>query len=212
MAGLPDAAVIDVTAADQSGVKAGCRPRGNHVKMPGQRAACSGLECAIPARATCSRNPPAGQVRDCAGTSACGRVRRCRASSTPAHARKRPALDASRQLSTPDQILAPDQLLPRKLPRDRPHRTGDGAHVRSGQAPACPLPSDRSARRDSGVKCDCAPRHLGALVLITTGDRRIYASGCTAQVKALIDLWVSRVLVVSAVVQRLGRDSLTFRT
>ena len=65
---------------------------------------------------------------------------------------------------------------------------------------------------DSGVKCDCAPRHLGALVLITTGDRRIYASGCTAQVKALIDLWVSRVLVVSAVVQRLGRDSLTFRT
>ena len=88
MAGLPDAAVIDVTAADQSDVKAGCRPRGNHVKMPGQRAACSGLECAIPARATCSRNPPAGQVRDCAGTSACGRVRRCRASSTPAHARK----------------------------------------------------------------------------------------------------------------------------
>jgi len=65
MAGLPDAAVIDVTAADQSDVKAGCRPRGNHVKMPWQRAACSGLECAIPARAACSRNPPAGQVRDC---------------------------------------------------------------------------------------------------------------------------------------------------
>src|SRR6478672_7843811 len=28
------AAVIDVTAADQSCVKAGCRTRGNHVKMP----------------------------------------------------------------------------------------------------------------------------------------------------------------------------------
>lgn len=61
--------------------------------------------------------------------------------------------------------------------------------MRSGQAPACALPSDRSARTDSGVKCDCAPRYLGALVLITTGDLRIYASGCTAQVKALKDFW-----------------------
>jgi hypothetical protein len=42
-----------------------------------------------------------------------------------------------------------------------------------GWAPACPLSSDRSAREDSGVKCDCAPWHLGALVLITTGDLRI---------------------------------------
>jgi hypothetical protein len=46
MAALSDAAVIDVTAADQSRVKAGCRTRGNHVKMPWQRAACSGLKCA----------------------------------------------------------------------------------------------------------------------------------------------------------------------
>jgi len=58
MAGLSHAAaVIDVTAADQSRVKAGCRTRGNHVKMPWQRAACSGLKCAIPLRVTCSRNP-----------------------------------------------------------------------------------------------------------------------------------------------------------
>jgi hypothetical protein len=48
MAALSDAAVIDVTAADQSRVKAGCRTGGNHVKMPWQRAACSGLKCAIP--------------------------------------------------------------------------------------------------------------------------------------------------------------------
>jgi hypothetical protein len=48
MTGLPEAAVIDVTAADQSRVKAGCRTRGNHVKMPWQRAACFGLKCAIP--------------------------------------------------------------------------------------------------------------------------------------------------------------------
>jgi hypothetical protein len=35
MAGLSHAAaVIDVTAADQSRVKADCRTRGNHVKMP----------------------------------------------------------------------------------------------------------------------------------------------------------------------------------
>jgi hypothetical protein len=40
MAALSDAAVIDVTAADQSRVKVGCRTRGNHVKMPWQRAAC----------------------------------------------------------------------------------------------------------------------------------------------------------------------------
>jgi hypothetical protein len=39
MAALSDAAVIDVTAADQSRVKVGCRTRGNHVKMPWQRAA-----------------------------------------------------------------------------------------------------------------------------------------------------------------------------
>jgi hypothetical protein len=65
MAALSDAAVIDVTAADQSGVKVGCRTGGNHVKMPWQRAACSGLKCAIPLWAACSRNPPAGQVRDC---------------------------------------------------------------------------------------------------------------------------------------------------
>jgi len=65
MAALSDAAVIDVTAADQSGVKVGCRTRGNHVKMPWQWAACSGLKCAIPLWAACSRNPPAGQVRDC---------------------------------------------------------------------------------------------------------------------------------------------------
>jgi hypothetical protein len=37
MAALSDAAVIDVTAADQSRVKVGCRTRGNHVKMPWQR-------------------------------------------------------------------------------------------------------------------------------------------------------------------------------
>ena len=36
------AAVIDVTAADQSRVKAGCRTRGNHVKMPWQRAPAPG--------------------------------------------------------------------------------------------------------------------------------------------------------------------------
>jgi len=48
MAALSDAAVIDVTAADQSRVKVGCRTGGNHVKMPWQRAACSGLNCAIP--------------------------------------------------------------------------------------------------------------------------------------------------------------------
>jgi hypothetical protein len=47
MDALSHAAVIDVTAADQSRVKAGCRTRGNHVKMPWQRAACSGLRCAI---------------------------------------------------------------------------------------------------------------------------------------------------------------------
>ena len=41
------AAVIDVTPADQSRVTAGCRTRGNHVKMP-WRAAGSGLKCAIP--------------------------------------------------------------------------------------------------------------------------------------------------------------------
>jgi hypothetical protein len=40
---------------------------------------------------------------------------------------------------------------PWNLPRGRPHRAGDG-RVRSGQAPAWPLASDRSARRDSGVK------------------------------------------------------------
>src|SRR5689334_3738159 len=57
MAAFSRAAVIDVTAADQSRVKAGCRTRGNHVKMPWQRAACSGFKCAIPLRATCSRNP-----------------------------------------------------------------------------------------------------------------------------------------------------------
>jgi hypothetical protein len=34
VAALSDAAVIDVTAADQSRVKADCRTRGNHVKMP----------------------------------------------------------------------------------------------------------------------------------------------------------------------------------
>jgi len=65
VAALSDAAVIDVTAADQSRVKAGCRTGGNHVKMPWQRAACSGLKCAIPLQVACSRNPPAGQVRDC---------------------------------------------------------------------------------------------------------------------------------------------------
>ncbi len=65
MAGLSHAAVIGVTAADQSRVKAGCRTRGNYVKMPWQRAAFSGLTCAIPLRVACSRNPPAGQVRDC---------------------------------------------------------------------------------------------------------------------------------------------------
>ena len=65
MAALSHAAVIDVTAADQSRVKAGCRTRGNHVKMPWQRAACSELKCAIPFWVACSRNPPAGQVRDC---------------------------------------------------------------------------------------------------------------------------------------------------
>jgi len=65
MAALSDAAVIDVTAADQSRVKVGCRTGGNHVKMPWQRAACSGLKCAIPLWMACSRNPPAGQVRDC---------------------------------------------------------------------------------------------------------------------------------------------------
>src|ERR1043165_2134172 len=59
------AAVIDVTAADQSRVKAGCRTRENHVKKPWQRGACSGLKCAIPLWATCSRNSPAGQVLDC---------------------------------------------------------------------------------------------------------------------------------------------------
>src|SRR5689334_11187394 len=48
IAALSDAAVIDVTAADQSRVKVGCRTGGNHVKMPWQRAACSGLSCAIP--------------------------------------------------------------------------------------------------------------------------------------------------------------------
>jgi len=54
MAGLTHAAaVIDVTAADQYRVKAGCRTRGNHVKMPWQRAACSGLKCAIPLWVTC---------------------------------------------------------------------------------------------------------------------------------------------------------------
>jgi hypothetical protein len=42
MAALSDAAVIDVTAADQSHVKAGCRTRGNHVKMPWQRAPAPG--------------------------------------------------------------------------------------------------------------------------------------------------------------------------
>jgi hypothetical protein len=47
MAALSHAAVIDVTAADQSPVKADCRTRGNHVKMPWQRAACSGLKCAV---------------------------------------------------------------------------------------------------------------------------------------------------------------------
>jgi hypothetical protein len=36
MAALSDAAVIDVTAADQSRVKVGCRTGGNHVKMPWQ--------------------------------------------------------------------------------------------------------------------------------------------------------------------------------
>ena len=42
MAGLSHAAaVIGVTAADQSCVKVGCRTRGNYVKMPWQRAACS---------------------------------------------------------------------------------------------------------------------------------------------------------------------------
>jgi len=88
---------------------------------------------------------------------------------------------------------------------------GEGAHVRSGQAPACPLSSDRSARRDAGAKCDCAPWHLGALVLITISDlritrvRQVHRTG-----QALIDLGVSRVLVVSVVVQRLGRDSLHF--
>ena len=34
MAALSDAAVVDVIAADQSRVKAGCRTRGNHMKMP----------------------------------------------------------------------------------------------------------------------------------------------------------------------------------
>ena|SRR5690348_16531166 len=60
MADLSHAAVIDVTAADQSRVKAGCRTRGNHVKMPWQRAVCSGLKCTIPLRVTCSRNPSPG--------------------------------------------------------------------------------------------------------------------------------------------------------
>jgi hypothetical protein len=55
MAALSHAAVIDVTAADQSRVKAGCRIRGNHVKMTWQRATFSGLECAIPRWVTCSR-------------------------------------------------------------------------------------------------------------------------------------------------------------
>jgi hypothetical protein len=36
MAALPHAAVVDVTAADQFRMKAGCRTRGNHVKMPWQ--------------------------------------------------------------------------------------------------------------------------------------------------------------------------------
>jgi hypothetical protein len=39
MAGLSHAAVIDVTAADQSRVKAGCRTRENHVKTPWRRGA-----------------------------------------------------------------------------------------------------------------------------------------------------------------------------
>jgi hypothetical protein len=54
MAALSDAAVIDVTAADQSRVKAGCRTRGDQVKMPWQPAACSGLKCAIPVLVACS--------------------------------------------------------------------------------------------------------------------------------------------------------------
>ena len=74
MAALPHAAVIDVTAADQSRVKAGCRIRGKHVKMPWQRAACSGLKRAIPLWVTCSRNPTCRSGPGlCAGTSACGR-------------------------------------------------------------------------------------------------------------------------------------------
>ena len=55
MAALSRAAVIDVTAAGQPGVKAGCRTRGNHVKTLWRRAACPGLECAIPQGVTCSR-------------------------------------------------------------------------------------------------------------------------------------------------------------
>src|ERR1700750_2787538 len=65
MAGLSDAAVIDVTAAHQSRVKVVWRTGGNPVKMPWQRAACSGLKSAIPLQAACSRNSPAGQVGDC---------------------------------------------------------------------------------------------------------------------------------------------------
>jgi hypothetical protein len=60
MAALSDAAVIDVTAADQSRVKVGCRTRGNHVKMPWQRAACSGLKCANPLWVAC---PPGCRVQ-----------------------------------------------------------------------------------------------------------------------------------------------------
>jgi hypothetical protein len=48
MVALSHAAVIDVTAADQSHVKADCRTRGNHMKMPWQRAACFGVEMRYP--------------------------------------------------------------------------------------------------------------------------------------------------------------------
>jgi site-specific recombinase XerC len=43
MAALSDAAVIDVTAADQSRVKAGCRTGGNHVKMPWRLSTIAGF-------------------------------------------------------------------------------------------------------------------------------------------------------------------------
>jgi hypothetical protein len=75
-----------------------------------------------------------------------------------------------RQLAT----ACSTEILPTQTRYSRPHCAGDGgrgmARVRSGQAPAWPLSSGRSVRRDSRVKRDFActghqePLHLCSLL------------------------------------------------